>query len=533
MPERPILILPQPERIEPPKGRGMPGGFRKPERNRQLERFSPLFGRLRDVLRKGSGMELRQDPASLAPDRVIVFEVAGSVQNFVRALSQVPGLEFMAEWESQFDADDDFSVIDGRKGREGLDRSDKAVPARLYFAMPDTRALEELVSLWGRWERGESLGQGYAPFRTAFEHLHDLRPWGPSDRIPAETRRYWEEAITQNPSAPVRTEVELWFHRDRARRERASQTFQATVTELEGRVLHESVIEEIGYHGLLIDVPQSEVSALLADRIVRVALADEVMFLRPQSTLEQPQNVELLDEAAEPLPVGAAGTPIAALLDGMPLQNHALLAGRIEVDDQDGLEARSVVQSRVHGTAMASLILHGDLNQGGPPLPRRLHARPILLAESPGRGETTDPDRLLVDVVHRAVVEMKRDVAPNVVLVNLSLGDRRRPFTGMLSPFARLLDYLSYRYGILFLVSAGNQDTTLAINGLAGWSAFEHANPMLRTRAVLEALHSTRHERSLLSPAESINSLSVGGLHDDAVRSRSSANAVDPFSGDG
>jgi len=31
----------------------------------------------------------------------------------------------------------------------------------------------------------------------------------------------------------------------------------------------------------------------------------------------------------------------------------------------------------------------------------------------------------------------------------------RRPFTGLMSPLARLLDFLSERYGILFLVSGG------------------------------------------------------------------------------
>ena len=45
--------------------------------------------------------------------------------------------------------------------------------------------------------------------------------------------------------------------------------------------------------------------------------------------------------------------------------------------------------------------------------------------------------------------------APEVFLVNLSLGDANRPFAGPMSPWGRLLDYLADRFGILFLVSAG------------------------------------------------------------------------------
>jgi hypothetical protein len=52
--------------------------------------------------------------------------------------------------------------------------------------------------------------------------------------------------------------------------------------------------------------------------------------------------------------------------------------------------------------------------------------------------------------------------APAVFLVNLSMADIRRPFTGLMSLLARLLDFLSERYGILFLVSGGNITASLS-----------------------------------------------------------------------
>jgi hypothetical protein len=46
--------------------------------------------------------------------------------------------------------------------------------------------------------------------------------------------------------------------------------------------------------------------------------------------------------------------------------NHVRLAGRLSVDDPEGLEATYPVQRREHGTEMASLIIHGDLSAGRP-----------------------------------------------------------------------------------------------------------------------------------------------------------------------
>jgi hypothetical protein len=80
-------------------------------------------------------MELRDDPSCLAPERVIVFEIAGTIANFQKAVGRIAGLEFMAEYESDFAADEDFAV-------------------------QDVRALEELLSLWERWERGEPMRSG-------------------------------------------------------------------------------------------------------------------------------------------------------------------------------------------------------------------------------------------------------------------------------------------------------------------------------------------------------------------------------------
>jgi hypothetical protein len=477
MPARPLLRLPAPDRVDVPAGFGRGSNIRFPPPGRQRDRFRPVFRRLRDVLDRQEGaIELRDDPSSLAPERVIVFGFAGTINNFQKAVSRIAGLEFMAEYEGSFDPDEDFAVQDARKGREGLVRSDKAVPGQFYLAMPDVRALQELLSLWERWERGEQMDSGYAPFAHLFEQLHTLRAWGPQDRIPKETVDFWREELSRNPGRPVRTEVELWYRESEDRRREAARNLSGLVTRAGGRMIHESVIPGIGYHGALVDIPAAEVDNLVEHRDVGLARFDEILFLRPQSLLVDPLELEPEIDRAIGADGGppAAGAPVAALLDGMPVQAHTLLENRLVLDDPDDLQERTMVAQRVHGTAMASLILHGDRNESGPVLSRPIYVRPLMavLRMKGSAGETA--------------------AAPGVFLINISLGDPHRPFTRLISPLARLLDFLAVRYNVLFLVSGGNVTTPLDIPDFPNWTAFEnvpaYGRTLMRTRLIVNGL---------------------------------------------
>ena len=183
---------------------------------------------------------------------------------------------------------------------------------------------------------------------------------------------------------------------------------------------------------------------------------------------------------------------------------------------------------------MASLILHGDLNAPEPALTRPLYVRPLMVAPA-DLGEHTPGDRLLVGTLYNAIVRIKGvegqpGVAPTVFLVNLSLGDRRRPFANLVSPLARLLDFLAAKYDIVFLVSAGNVPDQLVLPEFNQWAEFEAATPQERERAVLTAMFAAKHERSLLSPAEAVNVLTIGAQHTDNVANRvATVMSVDPF----
>lgn len=82
--------------------------------------------------------------------------------------------------------------------------------------------------------------------------------------------------------------------------------------------------------------------------------------------------------------------------------------------------------------------------------------------------EHTPGDRLLIDVLYGAILRIKGaagadGVAPTVVIVTLAVGDSRRLFANIITPLARLIDYPAARYNILFIVSAGNIGSDLAI----------------------------------------------------------------------
>lgn len=510
MPERPLLKLPAPVVTEPKAPPRGGDDVARPSRARQDARIGPRFERLERVIENPAQLiDLRADPASIAPERAIVFEVQGSLDDFY-AQAVALGLEYLGEYEEDFAPSDDF-----------YDKKDPGdeVSGRIYLAMPDVRALQELLSLWRIYKGNRRMPKGRGPWRELFAHLIDVRPWGAQDRLPPETIQDWGINIEKNPEQPIRIEIELWFHDSLQRRAAAFERVRAEIAAAGGQVIDHKTIPEIQYDGVLADIPAQHIRRLIDHRDVALTLDDEIMFLKPQSIAKIPAitefgGAEVADAVGSP-PMTAP--PLAALLDGFPVQNHIRLVNRLMIDDPDNLEPLYPVANRVHGTEMASLIIHGDLSHGGAPITRPLYVRPVLRPTQ--ADERTPADRLLVDVIYQAVRRMKKGdgqmpaTAPSVAIVNLSLADEKRPFARLMSPLGRLLDYLAYEYRILFLVSAGNIQHRLPVPGFANLTAFEAATPDARERAMLLGLNAQKSHRTLLSPAEAMNILTIGAAH--------------------
>jgi hypothetical protein len=278
-----------------------------------------------------------------------------------------------------------------------------------------------------------------------------------------------------------------------------------------------------------VDLPVWAVRQIIEQSLEGVAGLEPVMHIRPQSVAT---TIETAD--AEPLEGDGAyaplGEPILALLDGVPVAGHPLLTRHVILDDAFDLEPQALVANRTHGTAMASLIVHGDRNRGEASLPRRIHVVPVL-----GNNDAFPADRLVVDMIYMALTRMRdgdAPTAPGVILVNLSLGNRRRPFHGQLSAWARLLDRLAFRFGVLFLVSAGNLVSSFGVPDFVNSAALENADGRDRATAIVRALGAIIADRRLFAPAETVNGITVGACNEDAITPAERLAArvnVDPF----
>jgi hypothetical protein len=500
-----------------------------PSRERQNTRLGHRFEHLAERFRQRQAvLQFEDDPAALAPERAIVFEVASSVTEFYVEAARA-GFEYLAEDEVELDPDEDFHPIRNAEQR---------FAGRVYMAMPDQRALQELLRVWNIYKSAGRMPNGFGIWTHLFGLLKDVRAWGPQDRVLPETLSYWREALATHPDEPVRFEVDLWFRSSITIRRAKAAALATMISDAGGRVWDHSTIPEIRYDALLVDLPAHRVQELLDHPDVFLARSDEVMFLRPQAMARFPIDVELTDHLeVPPRQAGYADLmPLATLLDGLPMQNHQRLANRLNVVDLSGLEETYLLQYREHGTEMASLIVNGDLNANEQPLGRPLCVLPILRPSTATNEEWSPPDRLFVDVIYQAVRSIKEGhgedapIAPSAVLFNLSIGDTTRPFAGPMSPCGRLLDFLAYKYRILFLVSAGNVKGSLEVPEFATWSALEEATPEARERAILGGLHQSKAFRTLLSPAEALNVVTVGAAHRDSHRDGVQPhNAIDPW----
>jgi hypothetical protein len=495
IPENPLLRLDDPE----PESRRTAG-----PRFVQVRQFTPnqqrgasagrQFGRLGDVLDQNRDpLELRADPQGMAPERLLVFELTGDVANFARAAVRVPGLEFV--------------------GAEDLDEDDEDRNPVLYLLIPDAAALKQLLSLWRDWLANRALPRGFAPWRDLFLQLRDIRPWGPKDRVTAEDLAVLAEEHA-DANGLVRLEVELVL---RAQGEAVETAARNAILAVNGQVISRTRIDGAGYHALLANVPMEELIRICAREYNGLVAEEAILHIRPQS-ISQVTLFDAHEDFPFELPDAPTGDPIGAIFDAVPLAAHPYLDGRLTVEDMFNLEP-AAVGLRLHGTAMASAVVHGDLNAGLlPALDRKVLFVNVMYASGVVNEGERFPDRLPADMFHEAIVRMiegEEALAPNVIVVNASLGDRNKPFTGHMSGWARVIDFLAFRYGILFVVSAGNQLDDLETGDMNS-TAFEALSDNERARTALKASGLSMANRRILAPAEAINVLTVGGAHGDA-----------------
>ncbi len=533
----PLLIFPEPGHAGKAKRDVRGPKIRLPEPQRQAERLAPQFQRLQQAMDQRR-LTLQDNTLGLQPEQVLVLETIGPVQNFINAVKKIEGLE----WLGEFELDD----IAPDCGFEDEKKPQKSLRGQLFLVMTDQQAQQRLLGLYHRWHQNQNIQfpAGLAPFKHAFEHLHTIRPWDAEDRIrDTGILEDWQERVKYEQK-DVPFELELWFRENGGRRQQTKAYLEVVVNDLGGKIVQQCVIPEISYHGILGKIPSAGVANMLSEisklRDFRLLQCEDIMFMRPvgQCAIRVPEGLTDTQTFTQDGRVNPpTGKPVVALFDGLPLTRHQLLDERLIVDDPDGYESDYQARERVHGTAMASLICRGDLDEGGDPVSKPVYVRPIMQPFRDFNGQSVEriPEEVLaVDLIHRAVrrlYESKEEepaVAPSVRIINLSVCDKLHPFERGMSSWARLLDWLSWKYNVLFIVSAGNHPWDIELNipraELQSLSAEE------REIAVVEAIAADTRNRRLLSPAETVNGLTVGASHTDASTPRISPSLIDPFS---
>lgn len=515
MAELPLLFFPPPDTTTRRRLGGGGASHSKPSAAQQRQR---LDARFREI---AASLHSFQDSAQgLEPEQVLVLETIGdTVEGLAKAAVQIPGLEWLAE----MDLDD----VEPFAGFQDEEAPDKPLTCRLYAVMTNQQAMDQLVGLWNDWcfDPSRRARRNFGPFKKLFENLRDVRRWNAEDRIHATgVLEYLNERLDDGDEQ-ICFEVELWCRQSFEARNRAFEMLSSLVTAQGGQCIAQSAVPEIFYHGVLVKMPatavQETVRGALQKNYAPLIRCEDVMFFRPFAQAGFVSEVEDSEAGTErpfderPLPTG---DPVIAILDGLPLEHHQALDGRLVIDDPEDIAHHYEPSAQYHGTAMASLVVHGDLNRNDEPLKTPVYHRPILIPKRDFDNrirEVVPDDELLVDVIHRTVRSLFEGdaAAPTVKLINLSVANSFQPFDRELSPAARLLDWLAWKYKVLFLVSVGNHANEIQLDvSRSEWQAF---TPEDKCRATIETLHYDQVGRRPYSPSESINALTVGAMHAD------------------
>ena len=533
MPQHPLLFFPVPVGAQRRKLAGGGSRVHKPSAAEQQRRLDANFRQIAE-----SFQSIQLTVQGLEPEQVLVLETIGEhVQGLAKAAAQIPGMEWLAE----MDVDD----APPEAGFEDEEHPEKQLPRRLYAVMTNQQAMDRLIGLWNDWcqDPSKRARPNFGPFKNLFVNLRDLRRWNAEDRIQATgLLQYLEEQLEEH-AEEIRFEVELWCRQTREEGDRAFRELSSLITSAGGECIAQTAITEILYHGVLVKMPAASVrqtiNGILSKNYGPLIRCENVMFFRPFAQArflagELEKHAEDLRQRLEGKPK-PTGLPVVAIFDGLPLEQHAALRDRMLIDDPDEHGQQYGPQEQRHGTAIASLILHGDLNCEEEPLTAPVYLRPILLPKRDFQNrviEVTPDDELLVDLIHRAVrrlLDGDDAVAPSVRIVNLSVANAFQPFDRELSPLAKLLDWLSWKYKVLFLVSVGNHTGDVTIQATCGeWRNL--SGHELRSQ-VLHSLRDEQISRRPFSPAEAVNALTVGSIHADESTAHPHDRRVDLLAG--
>ncbi len=520
MTERPLLLLPSAKITQQQKGkkRNIPTPH-IPSFEEQKDRLTPLFKSMQQSF-------IRTTAAGAEPESVFVIETVGSIDDFHRAVNKITGLEWLAEEDVEDIEPDDLFYYEEKK--------DKLLAGRLFLTMSNQTAMNELMSLYNSWVPEKNFSRGYNKWKEIFSQIRTMRPWNTEDRLrDTGILDFLQEELEmkRGTSSTIKFEIELWYRIREEKRKAIKVSLKELIKEENGSLIKTCQIPEIRFYGLKVEMPLSGIDRLITSDLFK---CNDVMFFRPGGQCK----VEIIGESnkqIEDRKSSVSGPPIVGIFDGYPFEHHKLLRDRIIIDDPDNILDDYLPREMKHGTAMASLICHGELDANEDALPSPVYFRPIMIPNpndsNAPRIECIPENEFLEDIIERStkrIFEGEKDqkpLAPTIKVINLSIGDRFRLFDRRLSSWARLLDWLSVKYQVLFCVSAGNRSQN--INFPVKSSEFISLPDVEKVKYTIKALAQDTRQRRILCLAESINSLTIGAIHNDSSLIQSPNGRVD------
>jgi hypothetical protein len=340
MPQRPLLILPTAtiaDRVKMKTGFGS-SNYHFPLPQKQKNKLMPQF---ESMLQKF----ITDSTEGIEPAYVLVLETTGKIDNFERAVRAGPGLEWLAEIDTdEIEADDDFYEI-AKIGKrlfytqiddittkqssdiwtalkdnnfidkneyitdkhlddfteyipEGLaeysdtimsvinrkitDTKGKLISGRLFLSMSNQQAMRDLLSKWNKWPDNRAVLP--KKWVEIFSQLKDMRKWDIQDRL-RETgvEKYWKEEldIKKGTASKILFEVELWYKKDSAKRNAIQTKVEQLIESENGSVITKCIIDEIRFHAIKAELPPENIERVLASEHTNLFKCDDVMFFRP------------------------------------------------------------------------------------------------------------------------------------------------------------------------------------------------------------------------------------------------------------
>src|SRR3989339_234345 len=373
MDRKPLLIFPAATLTgrKKKKGKNFSPSPHLPAHSQQISR---LQGPISTLEHQRDQIVLQSSKLGLDPELVVVFDVINPLESFAGAVKAV-GWEFLLEGEEDaFEPDEDFYFTSDKEDEENA--SLKLIPHQVYAIMVNPHGVAKLLELWGIRER--------------------MGDW---------SREEWLDLMRGEQGETVRLELELWYRKEKDDRKKALSEISKMLEAVQGRKIAESEIPEIRFHGILLELPKDALIKDLENSEVFTELIFEsqtIQFIHPQGK-GQAERIEETETSA-PKQTKTTGQPIVALLDGLPLARHQWLEGGLVLDDPDDLASKYQAGEHSHGTAMASLILHGPQGRG-PVLPNPIYVRPVMIPDRQANDEEAfaQQDQLFVDLIYRTV----------------------------------------------------------------------------------------------------------------------------------